>query len=165
MIKSKTKTSQGMEGARRATGISWDKTPKEPDVQPSLTVVPPDPEVCEKPARRRFSADYKARILALADTAVVPGSVGALLRREGLYSSQLAAWRRQRRQGALAALKPKPRGRKKTAAQNPEIDRLQKENARLAARLKQAELIIDVQKKVSEMLGAPQNPLPESEEP
>jgi transposase-like protein len=81
-----------------------------------------------------------------------------------LYSSQLAAWRRQRRQGALAALKPKPRGRKKTAAKNPEIDRLQKENARLATRLKQADLIIDVQKKVSAILGIPQNPLPESEE-
>ena len=165
MIKSKTKTSQGMEGARRATGIPWDKNPKETDVQPSLAILPPDPEVCEKPARRRFSADYKARILALADTSVVPGSVGALLRREGLYSSHLTAWRRQRNQGALAALKPKPRGRKKGVAQNPEIDRLQKDNARLAKRLKQAELIIDVQKKISEMLGIPQNPLPESEEP
>lgn len=167
MIKSKTKTSQGIEGARRATGIPWDKNPKETDVQPSLTVVPPDPEVCEKPVRRRFSADYKARILALADTAVAPGSVGALLRREGLYSSHLATWRRQRLQGVLAALKPKTRG-PKSLVQNPlnaEVNRLQKENERLGKRLKQAELIIDIQKKVSEMLGIPLNAPAESEEP
>lgn len=165
MIKRKAKTSQGMEGARRATGIPWDKNPRETDAQPALTALPPDPEVCEKPVRRRFSADYKARILALADASAAPGGVGALLRREGLYSSHLTAWRRQRDQGVLAALKPKPRGRKKGVAQNPEIDRLRKENARLAKRLEQAELIIDVQKKISGMLGIPRSPLPESEGP
>lgn len=160
-------TTQEMEGARRATGISWVENPKESDVQPVSTVTPPDPEVFEKPVRRRFSADYKARILALADTAVAPGSVGALLRREGLCSSHLTQWRSQRRQGGLTALNPKTRG-PRSVAKNPlnlEVNRLRKENERLGKRLKQAELIIEVQKKVSEMLGIiPQNTPAECEE-
>jgi hypothetical protein len=81
--------------------------------------------------------------------------LGSLLRREGLYSSNLTTWRRQRDEGTLAALKPKQRGRKAAVADPMvlEVERLRKENAHLAKRLKQAELIIDVQKKVSQILG------------
>jgi transposase len=114
-----------------------------------------DPEVLEKPVRRRFSGEYKLGILRLADACTEPGSLGALLRREGLYHSNLTVWRRQRDAGTLEALKPKRRGRK-AAAPDPlvvEVDRLRKQNERLVKRLKQAELIIDVQKKVSQMLG------------
>ena len=124
-----------------------------------------DPEVRAKPVRRRFSVEDKLRILRLADSCVEPGSVGALLRREGLYSSHLTTWRRQRKEGALAALKPKKRGRKATDP-NPsasELIRLQRENARLAKRLQQAELIIDVQKKISQMLGITLENSPEQE--
>jgi len=118
-------------------------------------LAPVDPEVSQTPVRRRFSAEYKLRILRLADACTEPGSLGALLRREGLYSSNLRTWRRQRDAGTLEALKPKKRGRKPHES-NPltgEVQRLRKENERLAKRLRQAELIIDVQKKVSQMLG------------
>jgi len=117
----------------------------------------PSPEVLEKPVRRRFSVEYKARILAEADACSEPGMLGELLRREGLYSSHLSTWRRQRDEGALAGLKPKRRGRK-AKSKNPladEVGRLQRENQRLKDQLRQAELIIDVQKKVSEMLNIP----------
>ena len=120
----------------------------------------PTTEVSEKPARRRFSAEYKLRILAEADACSEPGMLGELLRREGLYSSHLSTWRRQRDEGALAGLTPKRRGRK-AKPKNPLADesrRLQRENDRLKEQLRQAELIIDVQKKVSEMLNIPLNP-------
>lgn len=121
-----------------------------------------DPEVPEKAAaRRRFDEAYKRRILEEADRCTRPGQLGELLRREGLYSSLLSTWRRQRDQGVLDALRPKKRGRK--AGRNDplsrENERLRRENQRLAQRLRQAEAIIEVQKKVSEMLGiAPGNP-------
>lgn len=114
----------------------------------------PDPEVPEKPKRRHFTAEYKRSMVAQAEACRDDGAIGALLRREGLYSSHLTTWRRQKEQGELEALAPKKRGRKSTA--NPLADenhRLQKENARLSRRLEQAELIIDVQKKVSALLG------------
>ena len=119
--------------------------------------VPPSPEVLEKPVRRRFTREYKAKVLAEADACTEPGILGELLRREGLYSSHLSAWRRQRDEGALAGLTPKRRGRK-AKPKNPladEVARLQRENSRLQENLRQAELIIDVQKKVSEMLTIP----------
>lgn len=103
--------------------------------------------------------EYKARILAEAETCTQPGAFGELLRREGLYSSHLATWRRQRDEGALAGLTPKRRGRKRKG-KNPlaeEVARLQRENQRLKEQLRQAELIIDVNKKVSEMLNIPLN--------
>ena len=115
----------------------------------------PSPEVLEKPVRRRFTVEYKAKILAEADACSEPGMLGELLRREGLYSSHLTTWRRQRDEGALAGLTPKRRGRK-AKPKNPladEVARLQGENLRLKEQLRQAELIIDVQKKVSEMLN------------
>jgi transposase-like protein len=123
-------------------------------------VAAPDPEVPAKAARRRFTAADKLRILTLADACTVPGSLGALLRREGLYSSNLTAWRRQRDAGMLSALTPKQRGRK-ALGRDPlwrENARLRQENERLTRRLRQAELIIDVQKKVSQMLGVPLTP-------
>ena len=112
-------------------------------------------EVPEKAQRRRFDAAYKLQILEEADRLTGPGEVGALLRREGLYSSHLTNWRHQRDEGALSGLTPKRRGRK-TKRKDPlakENDKLRRENQRLAERLRQAETIIDVQKKVSEMLG------------
>jgi len=107
-----------------------------------------DPEVDAKPIRRRFSAGYKRRILKEADRCDAPGGIAILLRREGLYSSHLTTWRRQREQGEIAGLEPRKRGRK-AAPQNPlaaENERLQRENERLQKRLHQAEAIIDVQK-------------------
>lgn len=117
----------------------------------------PATEVPEKPVRRRFSAEYKLRILAEVDGCTEQGQVGELLRREGLYSSLLSTWRRQRDKGVLAGLAPKRRGRK-AKPKNPLADenaRLQRENRRLTEKLRQAELIIGVQKKVSEMLNIP----------
>ena len=117
----------------------------------------PSPEVLEKPVRRRFTVEYKTRILAEADACTQPGMLGELLRREGLYSSYLTTWRRQRDDGALAGLTPKRRGRK-AKPNSPLADenkRLTRENDRLKEQLRQAELIIDVQKKVSEMLNIP----------
>ena len=124
-------------------------------------IKPPDPEVVPKAERRRFSADYKQRILQEADACTQPGAVGALLRREGLYSSHLTTWRQQRRRGELQGLTPAQRGRK-ADPQAAEIARLQRENERLKAQLERAELIIDVQKKLSQMLGLPETPSDES---
>lgn len=115
------------------------------------------PEVPEKAKRRRFDAAFKLRILNEADRCTEPGELGELLRREGLYSSHLTTWRKQRDRGALQALGPKKRGRK-LKRKDPaalEIERLKRENQRLMERLRQAETIIEVQKKVSQMLGIP----------
>jgi transposase-like protein len=121
----------------------------------------PVPEVLEKPQRRRFTAEYKMRIIEEADGCTDIGQVGELLRREGLYASHLSNWRRLRKRGSLASLKEKKRGRKRkqSDAATLELKRLQRENQRLTERLRQAETIIDVQKKVCEMLGiaTPQN--------
>jgi transposase len=126
----------------------------------SATTTQPDPEVAEKPQRRRFTVEYKVRILREADACAEPGEIGALLRREGLYSSHLTEWRRQREQGALAALAPRKRGRR-GAPPHPlarRVSELERENTRLQRRLQQAEVIIEVQKKVAELLGIPLNP-------
>jgi transposase-like protein len=116
-----------------------------------------NPEVNEKPVRRRFDAAYKLRIIEEADRCTQPGQLGELLRREGLYSSHLANWRRLREQGSLQSLEPKKRGRraKRKDSTTQELDRLRRENQRLADRLRQAETIIEVQKKVSEIMGLP----------
>ena len=115
----------------------------------------PDPEVCEKPIRRRFSAKYKAGVLREADSCKKLGELGALLRREGLYHSHLTTWRRQREEGTLAALSAKTRGRKgrRRDPKEAEIKRLQREVDRLKHELNKAETIIEVQKKLSELLG------------
>ena len=113
------------------------------------------PVVPERAARRRFDATYKLRILEEADRCTEPGALGELLRREGLYSSHLASWRRQREQGALHGLREKKRGRKPKPrhAKDLELERLRREKRKLEERLRQAETIIEVQKKVSEILG------------
>ena len=140
----------GTEGARRATG------------GPSIFGTPsslPDPEVPEKKPRRRFTTAYKLRILKEHDGCTVRGEVGALLRREGLYYSNISTWLRQRDEGILRGLTPKKRGRK-TKKVNPlanEFAKLEGENRRLSRKLKQAETIIEVQKKISEILGISQN--------
>ena len=115
----------------------------------------PDPEVSAEPKRRIFTAEYKQRILAEADAAAgTPGAIGALLRREGLYSSHLTAWRRERKAGITHGLTPKRRGpRSRRSPEQDEIERLQRENQRLAEKLRKAEIIIDVQKKVAALLG------------
>ena len=120
----------------------------------------PDPAVSEKPVRRRFTAEYKLRILREADRSAGSGQLGALLRREGLYSSHLSAWRQQRDEGTLAGLTSKRRGRKANpdAALIAENERLKRESQRLAEKLRQAETIIEVQKKLSEILGIPLPP-------
>jgi transposase len=116
----------------------------------------PDPEVHPKPERRQFSAAEKLRILAEADQCIAPGQIGALLRREGIYSSHLSKWRWLRKQGQLQALQPQQRGPKVVhTAEQDEIARLKRENARLQAKLEHAEAIIDIQKKVSALLGLP----------
>jgi len=124
---------------------------------PSLPLNPPDPEIPEKAVRRRFTAEYKLNILQQAEACRGEEGIGALLRREGLYSSHLTTWRRQREIGMLSALSPKRRGRKASARNplQPEVDRLRKETDRLQKRLNQAELIIEVQKKISQILGIP----------
>lgn len=116
----------------------------------------PDPEVPTRAQRRRFTAAYKRRILHEAETCN-PGGIAVLLRREGLYSSHLTTWRHQREQGEIAGLEPRKRGKKATP-RNPlvaENERLQREIERLQKRLRQAETIIEVQKKLCKMWGLP----------
>ena len=110
-----------------------------------------DTEVVAKPVRRRFTAEYKLRTLQAAEHCS-PGELGALLRREGLYSSPLTTWRRQREAGQLAGLAPKKRG-PKPDPQADELARLRRENERLQTRLQQAEAIIDAQKKLTQLFG------------
>lgn len=148
--RSESSASGGAEGAGSGT----------PAVPPVVVVA--DSEVSEKARRRRFSAEYKLRVLRETDGCLEPGEIGALLRREGLYSSHLVLWRRQRDEGTLQGLAPRKRGRK-TKAKNPlssRVAELERENERLQHRLKQAETIIDVQKKVSQILGIPLNDEP-----
>ena len=122
---------------------------------PELTAHP-DPEVVAQAKRRSYTADYKQRILAETDRAKGSGGVGALLRREGLYSSLLATWRRERASGVRLALAPQKRGPKsKRDPIQEEIQKLQKDNARLTEQLRKAEIVIDVQKKVGALLGWP----------
>jgi len=116
----------------------------------------PDPEVDARPKRRRFTAAYKARIVREAEACTEPGEIGALLRREGLYSSLLSRWRRAMREGALDGL-GKKRGRKKDpdTELRQKLRELERENAKLKRQLEQAETVIEVQKKLSDMLGIP----------
>ena len=118
----------------------------------------PDSEVVARPRRRRFTAEYKRSILDQADAAQDSRTVGALLRREGLYASHLTTWRRQRKQGEIDALTAKKRGPKVVVSPLVKQNReLQAANDRLTRKLKNAELIIEVQKKVAALLG---NPIP-----
>jgi len=111
---------------------------------------PPDPEVAAKAARRRFSANYKVAVLEEIDRN--PSKAGTILRREGLYSSHVANWRKQRRHGTLAALSTK-RGKKGKSAVEVENEKLRRDVARLERKLEKAEVIIGAQKKLAEILG------------
>jgi transposase len=123
---------------------------------------PPDPEVRAKPTRRRFSAEYRLRILKEADAYKKAGELGALLRREGLYSSHLITWRQQRERGALAGMRAIKRGPKARPV-DPRVKQLEAENRRLQRKLQRAETIITLQKKVAEILGIPLKPLDNNE--
>jgi transposase-like protein len=149
-----------MEGARRATGIS---TRGRTGVLADLSVVP-DSEVPEKPVRRRFTAEYKRRILREAEACKEQGWLGALLRREGLYSSNLTTWRRQAERGTLEALSPKKRGpkEKKLDPSLRRIAELEKTTQKLEHKLRQAELIIAAQKKIAEIFQMPLDPKEET---
>ena len=143
------------EGGRRPTGVT--ATPVAATPGEGQPVEHHNPEVSEKPIRRSFPAPYKRSILEEADRCTQRGELGALLRREGLYSSHLTSWRKQRDQGMLNGLTPKKRGRK-PKRKDPLVEqnrRLQRENQRLQLQLKKAETIIDFQKKLSEILGIP----------
>jgi transposase len=140
------------EGARRATAAFG------PPVTSRATLPSPDPEVPAKVQRRRFTAEYRRRILKEADACKKPGAVGALLRREGLYSSHLVNWRRQREQGELGAGRARKRGPAPKPI-DPRVRQLEVENRRLQRKLARAETIITLQKKVAEILGIPLKPL------
>jgi transposase-like protein len=148
-------------GKRKATAgseVTVDKSGARRDGRPAgvvaLTAIP-DPEVAAKPTRRRFTAEYKLRILREADSQREVGGLGALLRREGLYSSLLTTWRRERERGALETLRTRRRGRKADPTQElrQQIAALEAEKQRLHERLRQAEAVIAAQKKLSEILA------------
>ena len=134
------------EGARRATGVF-----------PSAAAVAGETEVVAKAQRRRFTAEYKRRILREADRCTHPGEIGALLRREGLYSSHLTSWRAARDRGELAGLAPKTRGPKPTPPdpRDKKIAEQERELVRWKQRAERAEALVELQKKVAALLGAP----------
>jgi len=117
----------------------------------------PDTEVSAQPRRRTFTAEYKARILAECDAVTEPGGIGAILRREGLYSSHLVDWRRRRAEDGTNGLAPRKTGRppKSPSAKaiEKENERLRRENTRLQEQLRRAEIIVEAQKKLAEALA------------
>lgn len=117
----------------------------------------PEVEVDPKAHRRQFSAKYKLDVLKRADECKAPGALGALLRAEGLYSSHLSTWRKQRDAGELAGLTPKKRGRKRVEvdARDRKLVEQAREIARLTARAERAEALVELQKKVAALLGTP----------
>jgi len=128
-------------------------------IEPERRPAPPDPEVPAHRARRRFTTAYKLEILRKADACSRHGELGALLRKEGLYSSHLITWRQQRERG----LTPKKRGRKAVPV-DPRLKKLEQENRRLTTRLQKAEALIDFQKKVAALLQIPLKPMPSDED-
>ena len=131
----------------------------------TTTPRPPNLQVVPKAKRRRHSAEYKAKILAQADAcANKPGAIGEMLRREGLHSSHLSEWRKQRSQGALAALSRQRGPKPKHTPEHRENERLQREVARLTEELRKAQIIISVQKKLGALLGIPAPVIPEEDE-
>jgi len=155
----------GLAGAERSEGERSEPQRSAAAAKPGADSVAssrPDPEVVAKPKRRTYTAEYKQRILLAAESAAATrGGLGALLRREGLYSSLLTYWRRERAQGVLEALTPQKRGpRSKHNPLEEENQKLRRQNARLTEDLRKAQIIIDVQKKVAALLG---NPIPEQD--
>jgi transposase len=130
-----------------------------PTIERAIAPVPPDPEVPARHARRRFTTAYKLEMLRKADACTRHGELGALLRKEGLYSSHLITWRQQRERG----LTPKKRGRKAMPV-DPRLKKLEQENRRLTTRLQQAEALLDFQKKVAALLQIPLKPMPSDED-
>jgi transposase-like protein len=122
-----------------------------------VTVAAEDVQVAAKPRRRTYTAEYKRRILKEADACATPGAVGALLRREGLYSSHLVVWRRARGQGELAALTAKRRGRKPTPVdpRDRKIAELERQLVEMTGRAQRAEALVDAQKNLAALLGRP----------
>ena len=124
----------------------------------SVPLASPDPEVAATATRRQFTRDYKLSILRQADACRQPGEIGALLRREGLYSSNLTAWRKQRDEGALVG-EARRRG-PKSRRPDPRQLELERENRRLRRDLEKAHLVINLQKKLATALGIPLSDLP-----
>ena len=142
--------SEGSEEERSESQRNGERPQRASDEKGAL----PDPEVVPQTPRRRFSAAYKARIVREAEACTQPGEVGAWLRREGLYSSLLTEWRKVYRRGAQAVWAEDRRGRKpKRSAEEKETERLRKQLARTEEELRQARIIIEAQKKISEILG------------
>jgi transposase len=157
--KNRTKeTEGGIEGARRASEIPPLAVAKE---QPK-----PDPETAPRKTRRRFSAGQKLKILRQIDECDQSGEVGAILRRNGLYSSTVSGWRRQRERGELTGLSGKALGRPPILKdpRDTVIRKQQKEIDKLQRKLEQAAVIIDIQKKVASLLGIPLSTLPSEED-
>ncbi len=156
---------QSKSGVRRGEGVlpgnagersepEW--TGNTPSQTSTVPIAPPDPEVLARPVRRRFTKEYRLAILEEVDRCKKPGEIGAILRREGLFSSYLHAWRLERKESALAVMQAKKRGPKPTKnAHHEQVARLEREIQRLRAKLQQAETIIDIQKKLSLILGIP----------
>jgi transposase-like protein len=143
----------GTEGGRRPTGVPASAGAKTfPPGIPTANgrAAHPDPQVLDRPVRRRFTKAYKLDILKRADACAGTGQIGNMLRREGLYTSHLTSWRLQYKQGRLDT---PASGTAKPSGPDPRVAQLQRENARLQARLDQAELILEIQKKASEILG------------
>ncbi len=122
----------------------------------------PDPAVSEKAQRRRFTTEYKLQILREADACKQPGELGALLRREGLYSSYLVTWRQQRDRAAQAGIVASKRGPKAKVV-DPRVKQLERENTNLKRRIRRMDLLLEIQKKASEILEIPLNHLDEDE--
>ena len=127
------------------------------DARGEAAVVAEDVQVAAKPRRRTYTAEYKRRILKEADACTAPGAIGALLRREGLYSSLLVEWRRARGRGELAALAPKKRGRRPTPVdpRDRKISELERQLAQMTGRAERAEVLVDAQKNLAALLGRP----------
>ena len=127
------------------------------DVRGELAVLTEDVQVAAKPRRRTYTAEYKRRIVKEADGCTTPGSVGALLRREGLYSSLLVEWRRARGRGELAALAPRKRGRKPTPVdpRDRKLTELERQLAQMTGRAERAEVLVEAQKNLAALLGRP----------
>ena len=141
------------EGARRATGVSPNAAP----LTPVSAAATPETEVVAKAQRRRFTAEYKRRIVREADRCTTTGAIGALLRREGLYASYLTTWRAARDRGELEGLAPKPRGPKVVApdARDKKIAEQECEIGKWRKRAERAEALVEVPKKVAALLGTP----------
>src|SRR6266511_417388 len=126
-------------------------------MEAQVTAATEDVQVAAKPRRRTYTAEYKRRILKEADACATPGAVGALLRREGLYSSHLVVWRRARGRGELAGLAPKKRGRKPTPVdpRDRKLAELERQLTEMTGRAQRAEALVDAQKNLAALLGRP----------